>query len=336
MTADAGPSITDAQRDAAARWLTRLDSGAASPAERARFDAWLAADARHAAAFEETKRLWQRLEAPAHALAAARVERMAALLARARSRRAPTARPRTPRPATWAGASLAAAALLLALWMFAPSLDALRQDMAADIVTARGETRSVALPDGSRVQLGPDSALVFAFDAAHRGVELLRGEAFFEVRHGDSPAFTVDTGGSHVRVVGTRFDVRRSGTRTDVAVEDGVVEVSGAAAAVARLVAGQRVVVDAGRLGTVAAADLDAVLAWRQSRLVFYREPLSRVVAELERQRDGRIVIARASLGDLKVSGAFPTKDTDRTLAAIADTLDVRVVSVTPWLTVLY
>lgn len=322
--AASGPSITRSQRDQAARWLVRLDGGLSDEAERRSLAAWLAADPRHAAALREAEALWDRLEAPARRLAT--------------EERAAAPRPlRRGRPWIWAGAALAAPAMALLLWCAAPDLGRLAGNLGADVVTAQGERRSLDLPDGSSLELAPDTAVALGFDAGRREVQLIRGQAFFTVRPGLETSFTVLAGQGRVRVLGTRFDVERAGDRVDVTVESGLVEVSGRpGAAPVRLRGGQRVSVEAGRPARPGPAQLDAALAWRSGRLVFYREPLSRVVARLERQRPGRILVAREALRALTVSGAFPAEGSDGALRAIADTLEARLVTVTPWLAILY
>nr|WP_249120166.1 FecR domain-containing protein [Plastoroseomonas hellenica] len=325
VTVASEPDITRSQRDQAARWLVRLDGGSIDEAERRSLTAWLAADPRHAAALREAEALWDRLEAPARRLAAERAT-------------APQPRPsRRGRPWIWAGAGLATPALALLLWCAAPDLGRLAGNLGADVVTAQGERRSLDLPDGSSLELAPDTAVALGFDAGRREVHLLRGQAFFTVRRGLETSFTVLAGQGRVRVLGTRFDVERAGDRVDVTVENGLVEVSGRLGVTpVRLRGGQRVTVEGGRLTRPGPAALDAAFAWRSGSLVFYREPLPRVVARLERQRSGRILVARESLRGLTVSGAFPGEDSDGALRAIADTLDARLVTVTPWLTILY
>lgn len=334
-----GPSQppTEAQRDAAARWLVRLDGGVLPAADRAAFRAWLAADPRHAAALEAARETWRRLDGPARALAAERAGRLATLRAGGRRAGWIGRRPGWRGAARWAGRGLAAAACLLAAWVFLPGLGERAADLTADAAAGRGEIRLLDLPDGSRLELASDTAVDLSFDSTGRLVRLRRGEAYFEVRGGQPHAFVVDVGEGTVRVVGTRFNIRRSGRDVSIAVAEGRVDVrERAGAGLASLEAGRQALLREGRLVAVGEADLDATLAWRTGRVVFYREPLAAVAGRLERQRPGRIVVAGERLAGMKVSGAFPADDVDGALQAIADTLGARIVSVTPWLTVIY
>src|SRR5690606_32688824 len=123
------------------------------------------------------------------------------------------ARP-APRGSLWSAPWLQAAAVLLVLaagfLLFgrlggggAPVAAAQRH------TTGVGEVASVALPDGSRVLLGPASELVVAggYGAADRGVEL-RGEAYFEVDHDEARPFRVRVGDALVTDLGTVFTIR--------------------------------------------------------------------------------------------------------------------------------
>lgn len=310
-----------AHREAARSWFVRREVGL-DPAEDAAFAAWLAADPQHRAAYAEVEALWSALATPTRQLAA---------------ERRPAARTAWPvrRPLRWAARGLAAAVAALLIWIVAPPLGSVMQNLMASAASARGEVRSVQLPDGSRADLGPDTAISWHFDATTRAVTLLRGEAFFDVHPADAP-FVVTADAVSARVLGTRFDVERWAGEVSVVVEAGRVAVAGTEGTSAVLGAGQAVRTRDGRVPEAMAADLDAALAWRTGAIVFFREPLSRVVGRLERQAAGRIVIAREALRELRVSGAFPAGDRDGALRSVADALGVRVVSIGPFLTILH
>lgn len=313
------PGITPAQREAARVWMIRRDGGPLTASEEIGFRAWLLADPRHRQALAEVEALWAGLEKPARKLAA-----------RAQ-------RPHSPwRWPARLGATMTAAALATIFWLAMPDAGRLVQDLGADAATGRGEQRAVTLPDGSRALLGPDTALRWTFSMDQRAVVLLRGEAFFAVQHGMA-AFTVSSGQGTARVLGTRFDVERNENEATVTVEEGHVEVTGDAGGLPVVLgAGQRVELRDGRVGAATTAHLQAALAWREGLMVFSREPLLRVVARLERQAAGRILIIRPEVGKMRVSGAFPLADRDGALRALADTLNLRLIPVTPWITAIF
>jgi transmembrane sensor len=87
--------------------------------------------------------------------------------------------------------------------------------------TKVGEQRSVVLADGSRVTLNTASKIEVRLQADHRVVQLLQGEALFEVAHDAQRPFDVHAGHVVVRAVGTQFDIDRRATRTVVTVVEG-------------------------------------------------------------------------------------------------------------------
>ena len=315
-------AMTQAQRDAAATWLVRRQAGPLSPADKAAFRSWITADPRHATALQEVEVLWGQLEEPGRRLA----ERFAVDRRRRRLRLGALLHPLAALPALGAAACAA-----LALWVFAPSAIV---DLGADAVTARGEIRDLALPDGSVLHLAADSAVGLAFGDGKRQVELRRGEAFFEVRPGLPAPFTVTAGDARIRVVGTRFNVGRFGDDAEVTVTEGVVEVAAGPATV-RLTAGQQVAAENGILSAIGTVDPADAAAWMQGRLVFHRRPLDRVVAALQRQGPGRILLSGDRLAGMRVSGTFPAGDSDRALAALSASLGLDLTEVTPWVRIL-
>ncbi|SFV15012.1 FecR family protein [Methylobacterium sp. 174MFSha1.1] len=298
------PDEEDPIDEAAAGWVVRLASSDATEADRAAFDAWLAADPVHAAAFAEMDALWRQL---GH------------LPDRAPVRRSP----RGP-------AGLAAILVLGGALAFQAGLaDWLRSDLWSGI----GDIAHATLPDGSRVDLNTGTALALHFSGAERRVSLLRGEAVFDVARDPARPFVVEGGGVSVRAVGTVFYVRADGAAQPVGVAEGRVDVA---------TGGRHVAVSAGEAfregpagggeAVVAKADVARAIAWRDGRLTVSGERLSDVLAELGRYRRGRIVLLDAKAGERRVTGAFDLRDTDDALDALAAGLSLRVTRLTPLL----
>lgn len=286
----------------AADWHARLRADDAGAADHGAFAAWLAADARHRLAYADVC-------AAAYAL-----ESAGGIAPEAPPLRAPA-----PRRGTWTGLVAGSATALLAaaaLWFGASPW----QNVTSDAYTAAGVQRELALPDGSRVLLDGDSAIDIAYGDGERRIELVRGAAFFDVAKDASRPFVVHADGARARAVGTRYAVERLGTRVEVHVEEGVVEVASAAAPgeVRRIVAGQGVVVDASAAPGEVRVDDAAALAWTGGRLVFSATPLADAIARLDRQLPGRIVVLAALPADARVTAAFPARDAEGGLEALA------------------
>jgi transmembrane sensor len=88
-----------------------------------------------------------------------------------------------------------------------------------------GERRSLTLDDGSTVDLNARSRLRIEFTSKERRVELIDGQAFFQVAKDKTRPFIVSSGDATVRAVGTEFDVYRKANGTTVTVLEGRVAV---------------------------------------------------------------------------------------------------------------
>lgn len=75
--------------------------------------------------------------------------------------------------------------------------------------TAKGETYSVRLPDGSLVYLNAASSLTYAASLNERGRRVVRlsGEGYFQVAKDKRHPFVVKTANQEVEVLGTHFNV---------------------------------------------------------------------------------------------------------------------------------
>lgn len=88
-----------------------------------------------------------------------------------------------------------------------------------------GERRSITLTDGSTLDLNARSKVRVEFSGAERRVELLDGQALFDVAKDPQRPFIVRSGEAIVRAVGTQFDVYRKDSGTTVTVLEGRVAV---------------------------------------------------------------------------------------------------------------
>lgn len=96
------------------------------------------------------------------------------------------------------------------------------------ITANSGHISLITLPDGSRVWLNSGSTLSYpaAFGKIRR-VELVNGEAFFDIKHDVSHPFIVNYGNLHAQVLGTSFNIKYYKKLNDVriTVVTGLVEV---------------------------------------------------------------------------------------------------------------
>lgn len=311
--------LTEEERKAAYAWLARRDGNATAETE-ASFQRWLWQNPRNRRAYDEASRLWEMLGAPAAAVAG--------------ECRAPETRYR--RKAVFAPFAVAASIILMACFALWLTTSNIMQDWRADVTTAYGEIQDFQLPDGSTVTLAPDTALALNFVAGERrDVEILRGEAFFEVRHGLPAPFIVEAGEGRVEVTGTAFDVDLIHDDVTVIVETGSVKVSGRTENAALLSASEKVEIDDGIPGPVQSVEPGLEPGWMKGQVSFDRQPVGKVMATLQRYLPARIV-TRGEIGERVVSGSFPTDDPEQALQAVADAVNARVIHVTPWIIMIF
>jgi transmembrane sensor len=158
------------------------------------------------------------------------------------------------------------------------------------LVTPRGGHFQLTLSDGSKVWLNAASAIRYpeTFAGNERTIELIKGEAYFEVVHNDQQPFKVITHNQVVEDIGTHFNVSAYDDETDVETTllEGSVSVSKS---------GRRVVLKPGQQSSVASgdkaivikdADMDKAVAWKNNYFVFNGERIESIMRQISRWYD--------------------------------------------------
>ncbi|MBD8680156.1 FecR family protein [Pseudomonas sp. CFBP 13719] len=299
-------SAIDLEDQAIEHWV-HLTSGRASEADHRAFARWRRRSAEHEAAARLAERMWQALPQTRSAQSFV----VPASVAR--------------RPLRWAALATGVGALALT------GLSEPAKVYFADYATPVGERRALTLEDGSQVWLNSGSALSVHYSSTRREISLIKGEALFQVSKDASRPFVVQASGGSVQAVGTRFDVDRQGEQVRVGVTEGEVKVS-SGGAVVPLKAAQRLEYAAGAAPSATGAlDLGTASAWQRGKLIFNRQPLAEVFADIERYLPGSLVIA-GRLPSTAVSGVFNLDDIPGMLDVLARTQPVRIYRM-PWLT---
>jgi transmembrane sensor len=189
-----------------------------------------------------------------------------------------------------------------------------------DLATGIGEQRSAVLPDRSIVELNTRSEIRVIYSASQRRIELVRGEAFFQVAKNPARPFVVFTDLATATAVGTRFSVYRASRATIVTVEEGRVLVSdirpttdpGEPTPLTQAVEvdpGTQAEAQPSRPVQTHHADLGRSLAWRERRLVFDGTPLAEVIEEFNRYNSVALLLIDTRLSNRRISGVFDAND---------------------------
>jgi len=154
------------------------------------------------------------------------------------------------------------------------------------VSTPKGNIKNIQLPDGSTVWLNSGSILKFPEHFGKtRELELLDGEAYFDVKHADQSPFTVYYGHLHARVLGTAFNVKFYKSISDVrlSVTRGRVEVGNRSSSFGVITLGKEVIYDQ-KAGThqVRVIDAEKVAAWKSNEINLYSIPFDELVMRLE------------------------------------------------------
>lgn len=315
--------------DEAARWVSEAEGRDLLPEEQRQLDEWLAASESHARAFSEMQDVWQHLGALPES------KSLRASLPQPRQRRFARLRIRTAfrdqvqrSPRRWASTAVAACLGLVIVGSVQDWPTRLR----ADALTETGETRLVSLSDGSRIQLGTNSAVAYDLSDKKRSITLLKGEAVFTVAPDPARPFEVAAAGGTTTALGTQFLVRQDGDQARVVVTEHKVRVAMAAPddLIPSLSEGQAVRYGPEGFGQVTDVNALDAIAWTDGALVFKDTPLQDVVSEIGRYRSGYLRVADTAR-TIRVSGVFHISDPDAAIEQLRQSFGLKVTSYAGW-----
>lgn len=182
------------------------------------------------------------------------------------------------------------------------------------ISTKVANRQTLALEDGSSVDLNAQSQLRTDFRYNRRVVRLTAGEAFFTVAKDTKHPFLVETPAGTVRVTGTKFNVRLAETGVaEVTLLEGAVGFQSQApnsqiSSPINLLPGQQLRSDEGSVHTLTASDLENVTAWREGRLVLDEMTVADAVARIARYHGKKIDVAQ-DVASIRLGGSCSLND---------------------------
>ncbi|WP_347304669.1 FecR domain-containing protein (plasmid) [Croceibacterium sp. TMG7-5b_MA50] len=291
----------------ASTWLARLHADDRTQQDEAQFRAWLAADDRHARAFEHASATWDLVGGLAPGTLAALA-------------------PRHPvqhhRRAVLVGG--------LATLIAGSAFIGWDRVQAGVYRTAVGEQRRLRLADGTSVMLDTQTRIRFRATEQERRLELAAGRIGLEVAADPRP-FLLDLGGALADASVTlrqpvRLDLRRDDDRLALTVLDGLVRLGSDGGATA-LRSGQRVAASADGGRRYDQPQIADLTAWQEGRLAFRDETLAQAAAEMNRYTDRPLMIADGPVGALRVSGVYRVGDPEGFARSLSLLLPVAVVA---------
>jgi transmembrane sensor len=212
-------------------------------------------------------------------------------------------------------------------------------------ITSLGEHSFHTLEDGSILWLNTNTKVEVNYSKSNRRIDLLQGEAHFEVKSDHERPFEVYVGKRMVRAVGTAFSVYRLDNKIEVMVTEGKVDLSivedtllitpeddllsenlhsidntaksKVITVLTSLVAGQSAMILTTTSDPV--ADITELeygeqmrkLSWLKGKLVFAGESLEEVIREVSRHTPINIEVSDPNLRSLRIGGNFQAGETD-------------------------
>ncbi|WP_320040268.1 FecR domain-containing protein [uncultured Desulfobacter sp.] len=309
-------------------WAVKLESGQADHRDREACRAWRMEDDRHETAWQaigvidrEFEQIPQNLAGLAHSTLEKAPEQLSRLKARRRVVK-----------------TIILGGLCIGLGYGIRQLPFLRpkRQIRQPHVTLKGQRRTICLPDDSRIFLNTASQIYILFSRDVREIQLTSGEIFVETGMdseglGSKRPFWVASPDARFEAVGTRFNLRRSKTGTQVYVAQGQVNIHPLKKSekTVQVLAGQTFMVDAGP-DQGPRAEHQPVLepgAWVKGTLVVKNMSLARFAIELSRYHNGTIR-CEPDAANFAISGVFQLKkenDPVRILSVLSQTLNVTV-----------
>jgi len=183
----------------------------------------------------------------------------------------------------------------------------------ASYQTDIAQVQKIQLPDGTLITLSGKSRITAWDTGSERHVELLKGQAFFEVAKNPDKPFYVKAGDTLVRVIGTQFDVNRTTSLVRVAVLEGIVSVSDIPDNNKTINGQESLMITAGlqvsRNSDGGFSPVEKVATmnfanWRSGRLVYSNARLQDVIDDVNRYSRNQILLDE-TLHNIKVTIAF-------------------------------
>ncbi|WP_460130850.1 DUF4880 domain-containing protein [Pseudomonas sp. H1_D05] len=302
------PDFSSQVAEQAVHWLMEMQQGTLSPRQQQAWQQWLEAHSEHRRAWEHIQRVNQRLRGVSSPLAHAALN--------------------GPK----SGSRRQALKLLLILGAGTAVTWGMREhnpvpSLLADYRSPLGQRRKISLGGGDKLQLNTASAV--DVDGAQRLIRLLEGEILLTA----AQSFEVRTAQGLLKTQGARLNVRQFADRTQIALFEGRVELSGNGRAPMLLPVARQLSFTSASVSEAKPLDANSG-AWADGMLVAAHMRLGDFLDELGRYRRGQLNCDR-NVADLLISGTYPLDDSERILDLLEISLPVKVRRFTRyWVTV--
>lgn len=288
--------------DQASQWFAQSKSEKFTSEEELSFYEWCA-DSENFEAYERLEDLWDGLS---HHAQDEKIKLWS------------QASPTTKIPNKKWGMALAAVAASILCLVYFTNLQTLTT-LPDDYSTKTGQQQMVNLPDNSVITLNTNTKLRITLSGKKRHIDLIEGEAFFDVAPDPERPFVVATDDITVKVLGTKFNVYKlKNGVVQVSVRQGKVQVlSHASDPSTSLLSNYLLPGDILDINSLTGelkkrtVELDHISTWKRGVLEFASVSLENVITEVNRYAQHQIQINDNDLKKISISGVFIIKDLD-------------------------
>lgn len=178
--------------------------------------------------------------------------------------------------------------------------------------TARGQTYTINLPDGSKIILNAASSLTYSASLMERGLRRvkLEGEAYFQISKDKKHPFLVESKGQTVEVLGTEFNVNayKEEMTVKTTLLEGSVKVTPVSAASPSsqsilLKPNQQAILSASNAIAVHQADIEEVIAWKNGEFLFKEDDFKTVMRKIARWYDVEVIYETSTPENFQLGG---------------------------------
>jgi transmembrane sensor len=299
-------------RAQASVWLRRREFQDWDAATQKEFDAWRKASPANAVAYLRVEQIWRR------------ADKLRVLKHPTRAEKSLSARLKSILP------KVGAAIVIAGLIGFAGQTYFANGDTKT-YATPVGAHETISLADGSKIELNTDTVLRVRVNEKGRAAELVKGEAYFQIRHDAAHPFVVTAADHRVTDLGTKFFVRRDEGPLEVALLEGSARIetvgSNAPSHAVVLRPGDVALATTGSMSVsrTSSQGLAAQFAWRQGLLVFNHITLADAAAEFNRYNQTKLIVADRGIAARTIGGTFRTSDVEGFTEITRQLLNLRV-----------
>lgn len=193
------------------------------------------------------------------------------------------------------------------------------------VAAAKGHINIISLPDGSTVWLNSGSSIRYPDRFGEtREIQLINGEAYFDIKHNEHSPFIVHYGGLHARVLGTAFNIKYFKNVSDVrvTVTRGRVEVGKGINSFGVLARDNEVSYDQlNNQHTIRKVDSRKIAAWRTNEVNLYNVSFAELTLRLENIYNIHVSYDHNKMNALPTTIHFSDKDNLQQVLEIIKTI---------------